>query len=58
MDKVYILMRSYISSFGRYHEPEVVDVYTDRKKLKKIVDEKNSNNNRKYDYSIRPKVIK
>lgn len=56
--KIYILMKEYQSPFGRKFEPEVVDVYMDKKEATNIAAEKNKNNNRKYEYSVKSKVLK
>lgn len=56
--KVYILMKEYQSPFGRKFEPEVVDVYVDKKEAVNIASEKNKGNNRKYEYTVKSKVLK
>lgn len=56
--KVYILMKEYQSSFGCKFEPEVVDVYVDKKEAVNIASEKNKGNNRKYEYTVKSKVLK
>lgn len=57
-EKIYILMREYQSPFGCSHEPEIVDVYANKNEAKFYADEKNKNNNRKYNYTVKTKVLK
>lgn len=56
--KVYILMKEYQSPFGRKFEPEVVDVYVDKEEAVSIAAVRNKNNNRRYEYSVKSKVLK
>lgn len=56
-DRVYILMREYVSHTGRVFDPDIVDIFRNKTDANMIADSKNKKSN-KYRFFIKVKVLK